>query len=149
MKKIVMFLLMGMLMVPSEVYSKLYYRERHVRLHMPTRIPSLYDVNVYVDSETGDLEITSANYVIGLNINITGNGMTYLNSGLFLNGDRTNGTCWAYLRASCTLWAAIALLVFHNRLHESFQRCIECDRRSDGYAERPSLRGKKTVQQHL
>ena len=97
MKKIVMFLLMGMLMVPSEVYSKLYYRERHVRLHMPTRIPSLYDVNVYVDSETGDLEITSANYVIGLNINITGNGMTYLNTTVSLTSGESYTDCLDYL----------------------------------------------------
>jgi hypothetical protein len=52
------------------------------------------------------------------------NGMTYLNSGLFLNGDRTNGTCWAYLRASCAFWTAIALLIFHYRLKESVEREI-------------------------
>lgn len=84
-------------MVPSEVYSKLYYRERHVRLHMPTRNPSLYDVNVYVDSETGDLVITTNYDITGLNITITGNGVTYLNTTVSLNAGQSYTDCLDYL----------------------------------------------------
>ena len=89
MKKIVMFLLMGMLMVPSEVYSKLYYRVRLGSLQVPTRNPSLYDVSVYVDSETGDLVITTNYDITGLNITITGNGVTYLNTTVSLNAGQS------------------------------------------------------------
>ena len=52
------------------------------------------------------------------------NGMTYLYGSLLLYGYRKNSTCRTNIRASRTLWTAIALFVFHNRLHESFQRCI-------------------------
>lgn len=96
MKKIVVLLLMGMLMIPSGVYSK-YYRERHVRILVPTRTPVLYDTDVYVDSETGDLVITSYNDITGLNITIAANGVTYLNTTVSLSAGQSYTDCLDYL----------------------------------------------------
>lgn len=97
MKKILVLVLMGLLMIPSEVYSKKYYRERLVSLPVPTRNPSLYDVNVYVDSETGDLVITPNYDITGLNITITGNGVTYLNTTVSLSANQSFTDCIDYL----------------------------------------------------
>ncbi|MBR4728954.1 MAG: hypothetical protein IK075_01695 [Prevotella sp.] len=96
MKKILLFLLMGMMMVPSEVYSK-YYRERPIRLHMPTRTPNLYDIGVYVDSDSGDLAITPNDAITGLNITITGDGVTYLNTTVSLGAGQSYTDCLDYL----------------------------------------------------
>ena len=97
MKKIMLFLLMGMLLIPSEVYSKLYSTERLVRLHMPTRTPNLYDIGVYVDSESGDLAITPNYDITGLNITITGDGVTYLNTTVSLGAGQSYTDCLDYL----------------------------------------------------
>lgn len=96
MKKFLVLLLMGMLMIPSEVYSK-YYRERPIRLHMPTRTPNLYDIGVYLDSESGDLEITPNYDITGLNITITGDGVTYLNTTVSLSAGQSYTDCLDYL----------------------------------------------------
>lgn len=80
MKKILVVLLMGLLLIPSEVYSRKYFRTRRAIVEMPTRIPIQDEINVYVDYETGDMLISSNNDIIGLNITITSNGVTYYNT---------------------------------------------------------------------
>lgn len=97
MKKIVMFLLMGMLIIPSGVYSRKYYRERLVSFNVPTRTPSLYDIGVYVDSESGDLVITPNDAITGLNITITGGVVTYLNTTVSLSAGQSYTDCLDYL----------------------------------------------------
>lgn len=97
MKKIVMFLLMGILLIPSGVYSKTYQRKRLAPSEMPTRTPNLYDIDVYVDSESGDLEITPNDAITGLNITITDNSVTYLNTTVSLSAGQSYTDCLDYL----------------------------------------------------
>lgn len=97
MKKIVMFLLMGMLLVPSGVYSKAYYRKRLGSLQVPTRNPYLNCIDVYVDSESGDLVITPNDAITGLNITITDNSVTYLNTTVSLGVGQSYTDCLDYL----------------------------------------------------
>lgn len=97
MKKILVVLLMGLLMIPSEVYSRKYFRTRRAIVEMPTRTPNQSVFDVYVDSETGDL-VVSPNYdITGLNITITGNGVTYLNTTVSLSAGQSYTDCLDYL----------------------------------------------------
>ena len=97
MKKIVMFLLMGLLIIPSEVYSRKYFRTRLARVEMPTRTPDQIEFDVYLDSETGDLVISPDDAVTGLNIMVTGNGVTYLNTTVSLSAGQSYTDCLGYL----------------------------------------------------
>lgn len=97
MKKIVMFLLMGLLMIPSEVYSRKYFRTRLAKVHVPTRTPDQIDFDVYLDSETGDLVISPNDAITGLNIMVTDNGVTYLNTTVSLSVGQSYIDCLDYL----------------------------------------------------
>ena len=97
MKKIILLLLAGMLMTPSEMFAEKYNSRRIVPVNSPPRIPSLYSFSLLLDEFTGDLVITSANDVIGLNINITGNGVTYLNTTVSLTSGESYTDCLSYL----------------------------------------------------
>lgn len=97
MKKIVMFLLMGLLIIPSEVYSRKYFRTRLAKVHVPTRTPDQIEFDVYLDSETGDLVISPDDAVTGLNIMVTGNGVTYLNTTVSLSAGQSYTDCLGYL----------------------------------------------------
>ena len=97
MKKIVMFLLMGLLMIPSEVYSRKYFRTRLAKVHVPTRTPDQIDFDVYLDSETGDLVISPNDAITGLNIMVTDNGVTYLNTTVSLSVGQSYTDCLDYL----------------------------------------------------
>ncbi len=97
MKKILVVLLMGLLLIPSEAYSRKYFRTRLARVEMPTRTPDQIVFDVYLDSETGDLVISPDNAITGLNIMVTGNGMTYLNTTVSLSAGQSYTDCLGYL----------------------------------------------------
>lgn len=97
MKKLFVILLVGLLLMPSEVYSRKYFRTRRAIVEMPTRTPGLSVLGVYVDSESGDLVISTNNDIMGLNITITGNGTTYLNTTVSLSAGQSYTDCLDYL----------------------------------------------------
>lgn len=97
MKKILVVLLVGLLLMPSEVYSRKYFRTRLARVEMPTRTPDQIEFDVYLDSETGDLVISPDDAVTGLNIMVTGNGVTYLNTTVSLSAGQSYTDCLGYL----------------------------------------------------
>ena len=97
MKKILVVLLMGLLLIPSEAYSRKYFRTRLARVEMPTRTPDQIVFDVYLDSETGDLVISPDNAITGLNIMVTGNGVTYLNTTVSLSAGQSYTDCLGYL----------------------------------------------------
>ena len=55
----------------------------------PPRSPELLVINLYLDENTGDLVITPNNAVTGLNITITGNGVTYLDTTVALTAGQS------------------------------------------------------------
>jgi hypothetical protein len=100
MKKVIVILLMGIIGVPSTSFAKSYDLEVMENLPgIPIKMPSLYNIGVYLDSETGYLAITPNNNITGLNITITGNGMTYLNTTVSLSTGQSYTDCLDYLSA--------------------------------------------------
>lgn len=86
MKKILLSLLMGMMLCPSVMEAKKYrvYHESDIPDQV-IRSPALYQIGVYVDSETGDLYISPNYDVTELQITLVGNGVTYINTTVSLS----------------------------------------------------------------
>jgi hypothetical protein len=97
MKKLVLVLLAGLLMTPSEMLADKYNSKRVVPISSPIRTPNQYSFTLYLDENTGELEITPNDAITGLNITITGNGVTYLNTTVSLNAGQSYTDCLDYL----------------------------------------------------
>lgn len=97
MKKLVLVLLAGLLLIPSELFADKYNSKRVVPIDSPVRTPSQYFINLYLDEDTGDLIITPDNDITGLNITITNNGVTYLNTTVSLSFGQSYTDCIDYL----------------------------------------------------
>lgn len=80
MKKLVLLLLAGLLLAPSEMFADKYNSKRVLPASHPPRNPELLLFDLYLDESTGYLAITPNNSVTELNITITGNGVTYLDT---------------------------------------------------------------------
>jgi hypothetical protein len=89
MKKLVLLLLAGLLLAPSEMFADKYNSKRVVPASRPGRDLNQNPVDLYLDEITGDLVITSNNAVIGLTITITGNGVTYLDTTVALTAGQS------------------------------------------------------------
>lgn len=97
MKKFLVVLLVVLLLMPSEVYSRKYFRTRLARVDIPIRTPDQIVFDVYLDSETGDLVISPNGAITGLNVTVTGNGVTYLNTTVSLSAGQSYTDCLGYL----------------------------------------------------
>ena len=97
MKKLVLVLLAGLLMTPSEMLADKYNSKRVVPLTPPARTPGQYSFNLFLDEDTGDLTITPSDAIIGLNITITANGVTYLDTTVSLSYGQSYTDCLDYL----------------------------------------------------
>ena len=89
MKKLVLLLLAGLLLAPTEMFADKYNSKRVVPASRPGRDLNQNPVDLYLDEITGDLVITSNNAVIGLTITITGNGVTYLDTTVALTAGQS------------------------------------------------------------
>ena len=97
MKKLVLVLLAGLLMTPSEMLADKYNSKKILPFSRPVRTPSEYLISLYLDEDTGDLEITPNDAITGLNITITGNGVTYLDTTVSLSAGQSFTDCLDYL----------------------------------------------------
>ena len=97
MKKLVLVLLAGLLLAPSEMFADKYNGKKILPFSRPVRTPSEYFFNFYLDEDTGDLEITPNDAITGLNITITGDGVTYLNTTVSLSAGQSYTDCLDYL----------------------------------------------------
>ena len=97
MKKLVLVLLAGFLMTPSVMFADKYNSKKILSMPRPPRSPAQNFVNLYLDYETGDLEITPNYDITGLNITITGDGVTYLNTTVSLGAGQSYTDCLDYL----------------------------------------------------
>ena len=89
MKKLVLLLLAGLLLAPLEMCADKYNCKKVGAATPPPRSPELLVINLYLDENTGDLVITPNNAVTGLNITITGNGVTYLDTTVALTAGQS------------------------------------------------------------
>ena len=97
MKKIVLLLLAGLLLTPSEVFADKYNSKKVVLFPHHPLMPALYYISLYLDEDSGDLEITPNYAITGLNITITGDGVTYLNTTVSLSAGQSYTDCLDYL----------------------------------------------------
>ena len=89
MKKLVLLLLAGVLLTPSEMFADKYNCKQVGSATSPARSPEQLLFDLYLDENTGDLVITPNNAVTGLNITITGNGVTYLDTTVALTAGQS------------------------------------------------------------
>lgn len=89
MKKLVLLLLAGLLLAPSEMFADKYNCKQVGSASHPSRNSAELLLNLYLDENTGDLVITPNNAVTGLNITITGNGVTYLDTTVALTAGQS------------------------------------------------------------
>lgn len=80
MKKLLLLLLVGLLMTPSEMLAEKYNSKRVILFNHHPKTPTQYSINLYLNENTGYLVITPNDLTTWLNITITGNGITYLNT---------------------------------------------------------------------
>lgn len=97
MKKLVLVLLAGLLLTPTEMFADKFNGKKVLPgSHIP-RVPSLYYISFYLDENTGDLAITPNYDITGLNIKLEANGVTYINSTVSLNAGQSYTDCLDYL----------------------------------------------------
>lgn len=89
MKKLVLLLLAGLLLAPSEVFADKYNSKKLLPMSSPPRNPAVLLFDLYLDENTGDLVLTPNNAVTDLNITITGNGVTYLDTTVALTAGQS------------------------------------------------------------
>ena len=89
MKKLVFLLLAGLLLAPSEMFADKYNCKKLASGTPPPRSPIEYVLNLYLDEDTGDFAITPNYDITGLNITITGNGVTYLDTTVALTAGQS------------------------------------------------------------
>ena len=97
MKKLVLVLLAGLLLTPSEMFADKYNSKRVFPFSSPFRSPAHYPIGLYLDEETGDIAITPNYDITNLNITITGNGVTYLNTTVSLSAGQSYTDCLDFL----------------------------------------------------
>lgn len=97
MKKLVLVLLAGLLFTPSEIFADKYNCKKILPFSSPFRSPAQYFIGVYVDEETGAIAITPNYDITDLNITITSNGVTYLNTTISLSMGQSYTDCLDFL----------------------------------------------------
>ena len=97
MKKLVLVLLAGLLMTPSVMLAEKYNRKKLVIVPHTPKSPIQYYFSFYLDEDTGDMEITPNDAITGLNITITDNSVTYLNTTVSLGIGQSYTDCIDYL----------------------------------------------------
>lgn len=95
MKKVLFVLLVGLLLAPSEVFAKK-FKSNEVGLGTPPP-RSENVINLYLDHNTGDLAITPNYAITGLEISITANGVTYLDTTVSLGAGQSYTDCLSFL----------------------------------------------------
>lgn len=89
MKKLVLFLLAGLLLAPLEMFADAYNSKKVLPVSHPGRGSEQNLIDFYLDENTGDLAITPNYDITGLNITLTGNGVTYLNTTVALTAGQS------------------------------------------------------------
>ena len=90
MKKLLLTLLMVLFLSPLQIFADHYpYEELYPDPQPPLRSPVVSQVAFNLDYYTGDLSVYAVNDITGLNITITKNGVTYLNTTVALSAGQS------------------------------------------------------------
>lgn len=97
MKKVLLLLLAGLLLVPTEMFADKYNGKKILLAPLNPKAPAQYYFGFYLNENTGDLAIWPNYDITGLNITITSNGVTYLNTTVSLSAGQSYTDCLDYL----------------------------------------------------
>lgn len=97
MKKVLLLLLVGLLMAPSEMFADKYNSKKIFMGGSPARNPIQYLINLDLDENTGDLAIWPNYDITDLEITITSNGVTYLDTTVSLLAGQSYTNCLDFL----------------------------------------------------
>lgn len=98
MKKLLFTLLMGFFLSPLQMFADHYpYDELKPFPDFPVKGPIVSQVAFDLDYYTGDLAIYANNDITGLNITLTGYGVTYINTTVSLTAGHAYTDCLDYL----------------------------------------------------
>ena len=97
MKKVLLLLLVGLLMAPSEMFADKYNSKKIFMGGSPARNPIQYLINLDLDEYTGDLAIWPNYDITDLEITITSNGVTYLDTTVSLSAGQSYTDCLDFL----------------------------------------------------
>lgn len=97
MKKVLLLLLVGLLMAPSEMFADKYNSKKIFMGGSPARNPIQYLINLDLDENTGDLAIWPNYDITDLEITITSNGVTYLDTTVSLSAGQSYTDCLDFL----------------------------------------------------
>lgn len=97
MKKIVLLLLAGLLLSPSEMLAEKYNSKRVAPGTPPPRTPDQYFIGFYLNENTGDMAITPVTSITNLTITLTGSGGTYINTTISLGIGQSYTNCLDFL----------------------------------------------------
>ena len=98
MKKLFFTLLMGLFLSPMHVFADHYELDELTSFpDPPLRAPIKYHFALGLNYYTGDLSITPNDAITDLNITITANGVTYLNTTVSLSAGQSYTDCLDYL----------------------------------------------------
>ena len=89
MKKLILLLLAGLLLAPSEMFADTYNSKRVAAAGSPIRNPDLHCIVFYLNEYTGDMAITPSSDITGLTITLTANGVTYINTTVSLSAGQS------------------------------------------------------------
>ena len=95
MKKVLLVFLVGLLLTPSEMFADKYNSKKVLPASHPPRSENV--ISLCLDYNTGDLAITPNYAITGLNITITANGVTYLDTTVSLGAGQSYTDCLSYL----------------------------------------------------
>jgi len=95
MKKVLLVLLLGVFLAPSEMLADKYDSKKIYLAPRPPRSENV--INLYLDYDTGDLAITPNYAITGLNITITANSVTYLDTTVSLGANQSYTDCLSFL----------------------------------------------------
>lgn len=97
MKKLVLLLLAGLLLSPTEMLANKYNGKQILPADSPIRTPSLYYIGFYLNENTGDMAITPVTSITNLTITLTGSGGTYINTTISLGIGQSYTNCLDFL----------------------------------------------------
>lgn len=97
MKKVLLLLLVGLLIAPTEMFADKYNSKRISQPSHHPKAPVEYFIGFYLNEDTGDLAITPNYAITGLNISIVDNGVTYLNTTVSLSAGQSYTDCLDFL----------------------------------------------------
>ena len=97
MKKLILLLLAGLLLAPSEMFADKYNSKKIILPSHPGRSQNQYCIDFYLDENTGDLAITPSSDITGLTITLTAYGVTYINTMVSLSAGQSYTDCLDFL----------------------------------------------------